>query len=205
MWWTRISGPIVSVKRISMTPSTSERRRFIVIGVRTLRRGRAVTVDEDERLAFRRVEVKVQRFGPRADLVRRHVQGDEDNAFPGAEVFSDPRDEILELPDAGRAAEEHRVVRGQSVLHSGHLGPGFRSSARRRRLMHRAARCSVLSYIGRAVVLRAENPRATGRETGLRAATKTYNETVPCGAGCLPPRRSSVTSKRKSCWPSGSG
>src|SRR5439155_16541126 len=97
---------------LEVAEARDEKRLLAGRGLRTLRRGRAVTVDEDERLAFRRVEVKVQRFGPRADLVRRHVQGDEDNAFPGAEVFSDPRDEILELPDAWRAAEEHRVVRG---------------------------------------------------------------------------------------------
>src|SRR3989442_12684165 len=175
---------------LEVAEARDEERLLARRRLRALRRGRAVAVDEDERLAFGGVEVEVQRLGPRADLVRRGVQRDEGNPFPDAEILADPRDEVLELPDAGRAAEEDRVVRRESVLHSGHLGPGFRSSARRRRLMHRAARCAVLPYIGRAVVLKTDISRATGREAVLRVNPSAYKRPAPWGGGGQPRRES---------------
>src|SRR6184192_1595947 len=47
----------------------------------SVRRGRAVAVDEHERLALVRSQVEVERLRPRADLVRRHVEGHEHDAL----------------------------------------------------------------------------------------------------------------------------
>src|SRR2546425_7335825 len=122
----------------------------------------------------------MQRFRPGPDLVRMEIQGHEDDALPLSQIVANPLHEILELPDAWRTAQQDRIVARETVLHLGHLGPGFRSGARRRRLIHWAARCSVLSYIGRVVVLRAEKSRH--RERIGPGATKTYNARAPCGA-----------------------
>src|SRR3989442_11245159 len=87
------------------------------------------------------------------------MQRHEDDGCPPSQIVSDPVHEVLEFPDPGWAGEEDRIVRREAVLQSGHLFRGFRSWARRRRLIHRSLRCSVLSYIGRAVVLKAEKSR----------------------------------------------
>src|SRR2546425_3288073 len=121
----------------------------------------------------------MQRFRSRPDLVRIEIQGHKAEALPLSQIVPDPFHEILELPDAGRTAQQDRIIGREPVLHLGHLGRGFRSGVRRRRLTHWTARCSVLSYIGRAVVLKAEKSRH--RERIGRDSTKTYNAMAPCG------------------------
>src|SRR6266571_6711498 len=63
-----------------------------------------------------RSDVEVQRLRPRADLVRVEVEGHEDDALAGPQRLANLRDDVLELPHAGRAAEEDRVVRREAFL-----------------------------------------------------------------------------------------
>src|SRR5207247_8965046 len=104
----------------------------------------------------------------------------EDAALPLPQIVPDSFHQILELPDAWRTAQQNRIIGREPVLHLSHLGRSFRSGVRRRRLIHWTARCSVLSYIGNVVVLKAEKSRH--RERIGRGPTKTYNARAPCGA-----------------------
>src|SRR6266704_1845800 len=72
----------------------------------SLRRRRAVAVDEHERLALDGIEVEVQRLRPGSDLARMEIQGHEDDALSTPQVVSDPVHEVLEFLDAGRAGQE---------------------------------------------------------------------------------------------------
>src|SRR2546426_450938 len=179
MWWTRTSCSIPSVKRISTTPSTRDRSKFIVIGSWT---PSWTAYRMKPRFVFARdgLELKMQRLRPRPDLIRMEVQGHEDDALPLPQIVPDSFHQILELPDAWRTAQQNRIIGREPVLHLGHLGRSFRSGVRRRRLIHWTARCSVLSYIGNVVVLKAEKSRH--RERIGRGPTKTYNARAPCGA-----------------------
>src|SRR3989442_7619929 len=78
---------------LEVAEARDEERLLARRRLRALRRGRAVAVDEDERLAFGGVEVEVQRLCPRADLVRREVQPVEGKPVLYAEMLSGTRDE----------------------------------------------------------------------------------------------------------------
>src|SRR6266568_3780043 len=102
---------------LEVREARDEERLFPRSRLRTFRRGRAVAVDEHERLALDVLDVKAQATGPSPDLVRVEVERHEHDALAAPDRFLDLRDEVLELPDAGWAAQEDRVVRRESVLH----------------------------------------------------------------------------------------
>src|SRR5439155_734514 len=76
----------------------------------SVRRGRAVAVDEHERLSLVHCQVEVERLRPRADFVRRHVEGHEDDALAEPQVLLTLEKRKKATPEELRAAGKFREL-----------------------------------------------------------------------------------------------